>query len=120
MKWSARESEDVLVFEIKGGLEGGQDTYQIRDMVKEKLAQGHRKFLINLDKVDFVNSTGIGIIAAVYMAISSSGGKMKISNANEKVSRVMMITKLLDVFESYKSEDDALASFRSWTSTENP
>ena len=54
------------------------------------------------------------------MAISSSGGKMKISNANEKVSRVMMITKLLDVFESYKSEDDALASFRSWTSTENP
>jgi anti-sigma B factor antagonist len=87
MKWTARESDDVLVFDVKGGLEGGQESNQIKALVREWLGQGRRKFLINLDKVDFVNSTGIGIIAAVYMAISSAGGKMKICSASEKVSR---------------------------------
>ena len=112
MKWNMRRSDDVTVFDLKGGLEGGPDTYQIKDLVKEQLGLNHRKFVINLSQVDYVNSTGIGIIASVYTLISSAGGKMVISNANEKVSRVMMVTKLLEVFESYKSEGEAVASFR--------
>jgi len=112
MKWNIRHSDDIVVFDLKGGLEGGADTYQIKDLVKDHLARNDRRFVINLSQVDYVNSTGIGIIAAVYTMISSAGGKMVISNANEKVSRVMMVTKLLEVFESYKSENEAIASFR--------
>jgi anti-sigma B factor antagonist len=113
MKFSSRDAGDVVVFDLKGGLEGGQDTYQIKEVVHEMLEQGKRKFLLNLDKVDFVNSTGIGIIAAVFSSISSAGGQMKISNANNKVSRVMIITKLMEVFDSYENEAAALGAFAS-------
>ena len=113
MKWSARNAGDVVVFDLKGALEGAHDAYQIKEAIREKLQAGNRKFLINLDQVDFINSTGIGIIAHVFHSISTSGGKMKISNANEKVSRVMTVTKLLEVFDAYPNEADALASFGS-------
>ena len=112
MKWSVRNADDVVVFDLKGALEGAHDAYQLKDAVRGKIQEGHLKFLINLDQVDFINSTGIGIIAHVFHAISTSGGKMKISSANEKVSRVMTVTKLLEVFDAYPNESDALTSFR--------
>ncbi|MBD3235843.1 MAG: anti-sigma factor antagonist [Candidatus Eisenbacteria bacterium] len=111
MDYRTRKVGDVVVFDLKGALEGGEKSYRIKDVVKEQLAAGQRKFLLNLDKVTFVNSTGVGIVAMVFTSISNAGGEMKICNANEKVSRVMMITKLLEVFDSYYQEDEALAAF---------
>jgi len=113
MKFSSRQEGEIAVFDLKGGLEGGPDSYAIKGVVTEMLEKGHRKFLLNLDNVDFINSTGIGIVAGVYSSISNSGGQMKICNANEKVSRVMMITKLLEVFDSYGREEEALQAFQS-------
>ncbi len=113
MKFSSRQAGDVTVYALKGGLEGGPDTYKIKDDVKEKLARGDRKFLLNMDGVDYVNSTGVGIVVSVYSTIKNAGGDMKISNANERVSRIMMITKLLEVFDSYYKEEEALEAFRS-------
>ena len=113
MKFSSRQEGDIVVFDLKGGLEGGPDTYAIKAEVSEMLEKGHRKFLLNLDNVDFINSTGIGIVAGVYTSIYKLDGKMKICNANEKVSRVMMITKLLEVFDSYGREEEALQAFQS-------
>jgi len=113
MKFKARKVQDVIVFDLKGGLEGGPDSYQIKGAVHEKLEEGERKVLLNMDKVTFVNSTGIGIIATVFTSIKNAGGEMKISNTNEKVSRVMMITKLLTVFDSHYKEEEAIEAFRS-------
>lgn len=113
MRIKPRKAEDVTVFDLKGDLEGGPDSYALKEAVKEKLAEGERKFLLNMDKVNFVNSTGIGIVATVYTSIANAGGNMKICNANEKVSRVMMVTKLLTVFDSYYQEEEALKAFRS-------
>lgn len=111
MKFNSRKVDDVYVFDLSGSLEGGPDSFKIRDAVKEVIDKGGRKFLLNLDKVNFVNSTGVGIITAVYTSIANADGKMKISNANEKISRVMMVTRLLDVFESYYHEQDAIKAF---------
>jgi len=111
MKFKTRKTSDVVVYDLKGGLEGGPDTYAIKDHVKGLIDEGERKFLINMDKVDYVNSTGIGIITGIYSSITNNGGKLKICNANSKVSRVMMITKLLEIFDSYYEEDDALKAF---------
>jgi anti-sigma B factor antagonist len=112
MKFKTRKVDDVIVYDLHGPLEGGKDAYRIKDDVGEQLKQGERNFLLNMDKVTFVNSTGIGIIVASYTSIANAGGRMKISNTNEKVSRVMMITKLLTVFDSYYQEEEALAAFR--------
>ncbi len=113
MKFSSRKAGDVVVYDLKGGLEGGPDTYKIKEAVKQQLDQGERKFLLNLDGVDYVNSTGVGIVVSVYSSIMNAGGVMKICNANDRVSRIMMVTKLLEVFESFYGEEEALKSFGS-------
>jgi anti-sigma B factor antagonist len=113
MKFSSRLVGDVVVYDLKGGLEGGPDTFAIKDDVKKQMEQGHRKFLLNMDGVDYVSSTGVGIVVSVYSSIMSGGGAMKISNANQRVSRVMMITKLLEVFDSYYKEEEAIQAFQS-------
>jgi len=113
MKFSSRKAGDVVVFDLKGGLEGGPDTYKLKEAVKEKLDAGERKFLLNLDGVDYVNSTGVGIVVSVYSSIMNASGVMKVCNAQERVSRIMMVTKLLEVFESYYSEKEALESYAS-------
>ena len=78
MKFSSRQEGEVAVFDLKGGLEGGPDTYAIKGVVSEMLGEGHTKFLLNLENVDFINSTGIGSIDGVDSSISNSGGQMKI------------------------------------------
>lgn len=113
MKFSSRKSYDIIIFDLSGALEGGPDSFKIRDAVKEQLEAGNKHVLLNLDKVNFVNSTGIGIITAVYTSIKNAGGDMKLCNANDKISRVMMVTRLLDVFDSYYSEEDAIKAFQS-------
>jgi anti-sigma B factor antagonist len=112
MKFSTRKEGDVTVFDLKGSLEGGPDTYAIKDEVKTQLDGGGKNFLFNMDDVGFVNSTGIGIMTSVYSSITGNGGRMKICNANSKVSKIMMITKLLEVFDSYYEEEEALRAFR--------
>jgi anti-sigma B factor antagonist len=112
MKWNMRRIEDVVVFDLKGPLEGAADSYRIKDEIKARLNEGSSKFLLNMAGVDFVNSTGVGIIASAYSTITSNDGVMKICGANSKVSKIFMITKLLEIFDSYYDEDDALKSFR--------
>ena len=111
MKISKRNDGDVVIYDLKGGLEGGPETYAIKDKIKADLEEGKRKFLLNLNDVDFVNSTGIGIITSVYSSISGAEGVMKICNANSKVSKIMLVTKLLDVFDSYYDEGEAIQAF---------
>lgn len=113
MMFSSRMVGDVVVIDLKGGLEGGPDTFAIKDDVKKLMERGHRKFLLNMDGVDYVSSTGVGIVVSVYSSIMSAGGAMKISNANQRVSRIMMITKLLEVFDSYYQEEEAIQAFQS-------
>ncbi len=111
MRFSTRQAGDVRVFDLKGDLEGGPEFVQIKDELAKHLDAGERKFLLNMDDIGFCNSTGIGIVVTLFTSITNAGGKMKISNVNKKVSRVMMITKLLEVFDSYYEESEALEAF---------
>lgn len=113
MKFKTRNEDDVVVYDLKGSLEGGPESYAIKEDIKGRIEAGDRKFLLNMDGVGFVNSTGIGIITAVYSSIKASEGVLKICNANSKVSKIMMITKLLEVFDSYYEEEEALTAFKS-------
>lgn len=111
MHFSSRKVGDVLVMDLKGNLEGGPEFLKIKDEIKRLLEAGERKILFNMDGVGFCNSTGVGIIVTLYTSIKNADGQMKICNANQKVSRVMMITKLLQVFDSYYEEKEALEAF---------
>ena len=113
MKIKERMSGDVVVLELSGDIQGGPDSEVFRKRVADLLEQGKTKVLLDLSDVPWMNSTGVGIIVSGFTTMSNAGGAVKLLNVKERVQSILMVTKLLTVFESYYSREDALASFRS-------
>jgi len=111
MKMNVREHEKVVIFELKGKIMGGPDAATFHDTLKEHIAKDRKRFIIDLRKVDWMNSSGLGILISGLTTIRNSGGELKLTRVTEKIESLLMITKLITVFETYDSLEDALMSF---------
>lgn len=101
----------VSILEIKGKLMGGDETTEIHNRVKELVANGVTKVVIDLGKVSWMNSTGLGALMSSLTTVKNAEGELKIARATDKVKSLFMVTKLITIFDSYDSVDDALKSF---------
>lgn len=101
----------VSILEIKGKLMGGPETTEIHTRVKELVANGVKKVIIDLGKVSWMNSTGLGALMSSLTTMRNAEGELKITRATEKVKSLFMVTKLITIFDSYDSVEDALRSF---------
>jgi anti-sigma B factor antagonist len=81
-------------------------------LIKSHIAQGRKKILVDLGKVSWINSTGLGILIAGYTSVQDAGGQFKLANISGRIESILMVTKLAAIFESYESEEEALASFK--------
>ena len=81
-------------------------------MVLELVAAGNKKILLNLGGVRYVDYSGIGELIANYTTVGRSGGQLKLLNLTDKVQDLLVITKLLTVFDVYEAEPEALSSFK--------
>ena len=111
MKLTSRETEDVMVLEPKGKIMGGPDATILHDQLHEFIDQNKKKVVIDLAKVDWMNSTGLGILISGLTTLRNNGGELKLANVTEKIQSLLTITKLITVFESHDSVEDAVASF---------
>jgi len=111
MKLKEHMNGDVLILEISGKVEGGPHSDAFRSKVAEIIEKGHKKVLIDLSDVPWMNSTGIGMIVVGMSSITNAGGTVKFLNVKERVRSILMVTRLLTVFESYYGEEDAVKSF---------
>ena len=111
MKFTHRETGDVMVLEPKGKIMGGPDATLLHDQLHEFIDQNKKKVVIDLAKVDWMNSTGLGILISGLTTLRNNGGELKLANVTEKIQSLLTITKLITVFESYESVEDAVASF---------
>jgi anti-sigma B factor antagonist len=111
MRVSKRERNEVIILDISGNLMGGPETDAFHRLIKDSLGEGHRRFLINLAKVKWVNSLGLGTLIAAYKSICDANGEMKLLKLDQRVKSILMITRLLILFEVYSREDEAIASF---------
>ena len=84
-----------------------------RRHVRGLLEQGNKKVLVNLGGVDYVDSSGIGELVSCYTTTKNQGGQLKLLNLTKKIKDLLQITKLLTVFETFDSEDEALRSYKS-------
>jgi anti-sigma B factor antagonist len=112
LKIKRREIDDVVVLEISGKVMGGPDSDKVKTTISELIEEGAQKLLIDLSDVPWMNSSGVGILISAYTSMRNAGAHVKFLNINERVKSILMVTKLLTVFESYYSREDALASFR--------
>ena len=112
MKIKRRTEDDVVILEVSGKVMGGPDADKFKAEITELAEQGNKKLLIDLSDVPWMNSSGVGILISAYTSMKNAGAQVKFLNINERVKSILMVTKLLTVFESYYSREDALASFR--------
>lgn len=107
-----REKDGVVIFDIEGEIRRSDTSdVTLHQQVKDKLDEGKRNILLNFQKVDFIDSFGVGEVLASYISTHNLGGKLKIARISKKLYLVFQVTMLTKVLEIFDDEDKALESF---------
>ena len=106
-----RQAGDVTILDLSGEVRIGDASIALRDAMRKLVDAGKTKVLLNLGGVKYMDSTGIGELIANYTTLSRKGGQLKLLNLTERIQNLLVITKLLTVFDAYDNEAEALKSF---------
>ena len=107
-----RQAVDVTILDMSGEVRIGQGSIALRDAIRKLSGEGKKKLLLNLGGVNYVDSSGIGELIANYTTVSRQGGQLKLLNLTDRIQNLLVITKLLTVFDVYEDEETALKSFQ--------
>ena len=111
MKTTVRQAGQVAVVDLNGKITIGEGDIVLRDTVVDLLEKNTKNILLNLERVSYMDSAGIGELVACYKRTRQKGGNVKLLNPSGKVLDLLQLTKLEEVFETYPTEAEALASF---------
>lgn len=111
MQIARRTEGDITILDLQGRLTLGKGHERLRDEVKDLLHQGHRKLVLNLEDVPYVDSWGLGELVKTYTAVTHLGGVLKLVNLGTRVRNLLTITRLSTVFDTFESEPEAIGSF---------
>jgi anti-sigma B factor antagonist len=112
MKATVRQIGHVSVVDLSGKITIGEGDVILREKVQEVLDAGNENVLLNLEKVSYMDSAGIGELVACFKRAKEKGGIVKLLNPSGKVYDLLQLTKLEEVFETYKDEREALVTFQ--------
>lgn len=112
MKIEHRLAGDVWVLEVEGDITlASTAATKLSDRVRTALVEGRNRILLDLGKVRYVDSSGLGELIEAYAATRNRGGQLKLVNVGRRVNDLLVMTKLLTIFDCYDNEREALASF---------
>ena len=100
-----RQAGDVTILDLDGEVRIGDSSTALRSAIRNLVAGGNQKLLLNLKGVRYIDSSGIGELIANYTTVGRAGGQLKLLNLTEKVQDLLVITKLLTVFDVYDIKD---------------
>ena len=112
MDITKRRVGDVTILDLKGKLTLGAGAEILRDTVSSVVFQGERKILLNLAGVPYLDSGGLGELVRCSVITGRASGAVKLINLTSKITDLLAITKLSNVFDTFDSESEALASFQ--------
>jgi anti-sigma B factor antagonist len=111
LKITHRTVADVNIMDLSGKITIGEGSVQLRGAVRTLLEGGTKKILLNLGDVSYVDSSGIGELVSSFTTVKNQQGQLKLLNLTKKIQDLLMITKLLTVFETFDNETAAVESF---------
>lgn len=111
MEIAERVVSDVTVLDLKGKMTLGEGDELLKDKINSLLANSRKKLVLNLEGVPYIDSAGLGEIVRTYTTVSRQGGSLKLLNLTKRIEDLLSITKLLTVFETFDTEDEAIKSF---------
>ncbi len=106
-----REIGGVTIIDMVGRITLGEGSALLRDLVRQNLDTGHKKIVINMSGINYIDSTGLGELVSAYRLVKSQDGELKLMNLNKKVSDLLQITRLYAVFDIHNDEEQAVTSF---------
>ena len=111
LKMTDREVDGVSIVALDGRIVLGEESNALREKVKSMMAAGKKKVVLNMDNITFIDSAGLGTLVAAHHSVKTQGASLRLCHLGSKFQEVLQITKLLTVFDVYKTEAEAVASF---------
>lgn len=111
MKTKVFEKYNAVVVELKGDVLGGDHTKNFNELLHKLIEEGKKNVIVDLAEVKFMNSSGLGMLISGLTTMKRENGSLKLANVTEKIESLLIITKLITIFESFESVDEAVKSF---------
>jgi anti-sigma B factor antagonist len=111
MTLTTREVSHVTILDLHGRITLGDETGKLRDAVRQLIAAGKTKIVLNLAQIDYIDSSGVGELVSSFTAVRNSGGELKLLALSKKVQDILHVTKLYTVFDIKDDEFTAVKSF---------
>lgn len=111
MDIDVRKQADVHLIRLKGDLKIGQPVDELRQLFEELLATDQDRFVVNMQEVPMVDSSGIGVLVRCMTTAKQRGGSMKMVNPSKLTLQTLKMVGLLPLFEVFGEESEALATF---------
>ena len=112
LKTSTRQVGGVTIVDLSGRITLGDASAAVRDAINDLLGKGNKKILLNLVEVEYIDSSGIGVLVGGLSTVRSQGGQLKLVNVSKRIRDLLRITKLYSLFDVKDDEPTAVASFR--------
>ncbi len=111
MKVTADEQNSIVILSLEGNIMGGPDASMLNEEIHKLLEKGKQNIVLDLAKVDAMNSSGLGMLISSMTATKNGGGQMKLAAASVKIRGLLTMTKLMAFFEHYDTVKQAVQSF---------
>ena len=111
LKSYTRQVESVTIVDLSGRITLGEASVVVRDLINDLMSKGNKKVLLNLGDVDYIDSSGIGLLVSSFTTVRSQGGELKLVNLSRRIGDLLKITKLYSLFDVKDDEAAAVASF---------
>lgn len=108
---SRREREGITILDLEGRITAGEESGGLRVALRELAAAGTTQVILNLQEVDYIDSTGLGDLVIGFTSLKKAGGKLALLNLNRRNIELLVFTKLATVFEIFQDEQEAVNSF---------
>lgn len=112
MSFDVSERYNCMVIQFKGNVMGGPDAVSLNETLHDLIEKDQKNVVVDLAKVKFMNSSGLGMLIGALTTMRKAGGDLRIANATDKIESLLVVTKLITVFNHFKSVDDAVESFK--------
>jgi anti-sigma B factor antagonist len=107
----SRDVGQVTILDMRGRITLGEEIEDLRSAVRNLVAKGQKKIILNLAEVDYIDSSGVGELVGCFTTVRNAGGELKLLNLSKKVHDVLHVTKLYTVFDIREDEFNAVKSF---------
>lgn len=113
MKTKIVEKYNAVVIELKGDVMGGDDPREFAALLHKLIDEGKKNIVVDLGDVKFMNSSGLGMLISGLTTAKKADGNLKLARVGDKIQSLLIITKLIQIFESFETVDDAVKSYNS-------